>query len=571
MVSFNNESGVPEGSRTPRASAPFFAALPWFLPMRDSLFPALLTNSEMAEADRLTIAGGTPGSVLMEQAGAAVAREAARLLPRHGRLAVCCGPGNNGGDGFVAARLLAAQEFTVELGLLGARDRLRGDAALAAKSWTGNILAVEDLDLDSAGLVIDALFGAGLARDLDGPAKAFVLRLNEWTKRTKKPILSVDVPSGIDGSSGQIRGAAINAAHTVTFFRRKPGHLLLPGRIHCGGTSVADIGIDASVLAGIAPKTFVNCPAVWRERFPIPRVNGHKYSRGHAVVLSGGPAHTGAARLAARGALRAGAGLVTVATPGAALCIHATALTAIMTRVCDNADGLKSLLADRRMNTVVMGPGLGVGENTRTLVRAALNTDGESGALPAVVLDADALTSFADDAFGLAHMIRRRSGGVVLTPHDGEFARLFGHAGQNDRSQWLGLDMLEHVLLSHFDGLHSESKLDRARAAAALSGAVVVLKGADTVVADPEGMATIAEDLPPWLATAGSGDVLAGIAGGLLAQSMPPFEAASAAVWLHGAAARHFGPGLIAEDIPENLPPVLRALFAGGFLQSDSG
>jgi hydroxyethylthiazole kinase-like uncharacterized protein yjeF len=538
--------------------------------MPNSLSPALLTNAEMAEADRLTIGGGTPGSVLMEQAGAAVAREAARLLPRHGHVAVCCGPGNNGGDGFVAARVLGAQEFTVELGLLGARDRLRGDAALAAKSWTGKILAVEELDLDSD-LVIDALFGAGLARDLDGPAKALVLRLNEWTKRTKKPILSVDVPSGIDGSSGQIRSAAIDAARTVTFFRRKPAHLLLPGRIHCGVTVIADIGIEDHVLATISPKTFANCPAVWQQSFPVPRVDGHKYSRGHAVVLSGGPAHTGAARLAARGALRAGAGLVTVATPGAALGAHAAALTAIMTSVCDDADGLTSLLADRRKNALVMGPGLGVGEKTRALVRAALN-DGQSGALPrAVVLDADALTSFEDDALGLAQMIKRRSKGVVLTPHDGEFARLFGHAGRIDQSQWRGLDMSEQVLLSHLDGVHSKSKLDRARAAAALSGAVMVLKGPDTVVADPVGLATIAEDLPPWLATAGSGDVLAGIAGGLLAQTMPPFEAACAAVWLHGAAARHFGPGLIAEDIPENLPPVLRALFADGFLQGDSG
>jgi ADP-dependent NAD(P)H-hydrate dehydratase / NAD(P)H-hydrate epimerase len=540
--------------------------------MPDSLSSALLlTNSEMAEADRLTIAGGTPGSVLMEQAGAAVARETARLVPRHGRVAVFGGPGNNGGDGFVAARVLAAQKFTVELGLLGARDRVRGDAAVAAKSWTGQILAVEELDLDSADLVIDALFGAGLARDLDGSAKALVLRLNEWTKRTKKPILSVDVPSGIDGSSGQIRGAAVNAARTITFFRRKPGHLLLPGRIHCGGTVIADIGIGDHVLATISPKAYANYPAVWQQTFPIPRIDGHKYSRGHAVVLSGGPAHTGAARLAARGALRAGAGLVTVATPGAALSIHAAALTAIMTRVCDNPDGLTSLLADRRKNALVMGPGLGVGEKTRALVRAALN-DGATGALPrAVVLDADALTSFEDDALGLAQMIRRRSKGVVLTPHDGEFARLFGHAGRIDQSQWRGLDMPEQVLLSHLDGLHSKSKLDRARAAAALSGAVMVLKGPDTVVADPEGLATIAEDLPPWLATAGSGDVLAGIAGGLLAQTMPPFEAASAAVWLHGAAARHFGPGLVAEDIPENLPPVLRALFADGFLQGDSG
>ncbi|MGH6842588.1 MAG: NAD(P)H-hydrate epimerase, partial [Methylocella sp.] len=199
----------------------------------------LLTNAEMAEADRLTIAGGTQGFALMEQAGAAVAAEAARLVPRHSRIAVFCGPGNNGGDGFVAARLLARQEFTVVLGLLGAPGRLQGDAALAAKSWTGEILAVEDLDLESAVLAIDALFGAGLARDLDGPARAVVLRLNEWTKRTKKPILAVDVPSGIDGSSGQFHGAAINAARTVTFFRRKPAHLLLPGRIHCGSTAIA--------------------------------------------------------------------------------------------------------------------------------------------------------------------------------------------------------------------------------------------------------------------------------------------------------------------------------------------
>ncbi|MGH6839542.1 MAG: NAD(P)H-hydrate epimerase, partial [Methylocella sp.] len=382
----------------------------WFLRMPpNTSHRELLTNAEMAEADRLTIAGGTPGSVLMEQAGAAVAKEATRLVPRDSRIAIFCGPGNNGGDGFVAARLLAAQDFSVELGLLGARDRLRGDAALAAKSWTGKILAVEDVGLETADLAIDALFGAGLARDLDGSAKALVLRLNEWTDGTKKPILAVDVPSGIDGSSGQIHGAAIYAASTITFFRRKPGHLLLPGRIHCRGTVVADIGIESRVLATIAPKTFANCPALWQKTFPVPRVNGHKYSRGHAVVLSGGPAQTGAARLAARGALRAGAGLVTIATPRAALSAHAAALTAIMTRVCDTADDLAGLLADRRKNTLVMGPGLGMGEKTRALVWAALSPDGKSGASsPAVVLDADALTSFEDDAYGLAQMIRRR-------------------------------------------------------------------------------------------------------------------------------------------------------------------
>jgi len=528
----------------------------------------LLTNSEMGEADRLTIAGGIPGSALMEQAGAAVAHEAAGLAPPYGRIAVFCGPGNNGGDGFTAARLLKEQGFAIELGFLGALDQLRGDAAAAASRFKGDVLTIEAIDLETANLAIDALFGAGLARDLDGPAKATVVRLNEWTERTRRPILAVDVPSGIDGTSGQIRGVAIKAARTITFFRRKPGHLLLPGRSRCGRTLVAEIGIDADVLAAIAPRTFVNGPALWSRNFPVPRVDGHKYTRGHAVVASGGAAFTGAAKLAARGALRAGAGLVTVATPREALSAHAAALTAIMTRVCDGPDDLAALLADHRKNVLVMGPGLGIGENTKALTRTALAPAAGAGEQRrAVVLDADALTSFAENASSLARLIRSSGKHVVLTPHDGEFARLFGRS--ENESPWQDLFPEDAALPSLVASLQSESKLERARAAAALSGAVVILKGADTVVAHPEGFASIAEDLPPWLATAGSGDVLAGIVGGLLAQAMPPFEGACAAAWLHGAAARHFGPGLIAEDIPESLPAVLQVLFAEGFLKAD--
>jgi ADP-dependent NAD(P)H-hydrate dehydratase / NAD(P)H-hydrate epimerase len=539
--------------------------------MSDLLSSTLLSNREMAEADRQTIGGGTPGSALMEHAGAAVAKAAAELLPPHGRAGIFCGPGNNGGDGFVAGRVLAEQGFDVELALLGSAERLHGDAAQAAKSWTGKILLMEELALESCDLVIDALFGSGLARDLDGQAKALILALNEWSQRIKKPILAVDIPSGIDGTTGQVRGAAIKAARTVTFFRRKPGHLLLPGRAHCGVTTTADIGIPDSVLATISPKTFVNGPAVWAYHFPVPRAEGHKYSRGHVVVLSGGAAYTGAARLAARGALRAGAGLVTIATPGEALAVNASALTAIMTRVCDDPCGLTKLLADKRKNEVVLGPGLGVGEKTRAFVRAALEADPESTApRRAVVLDADALTSFEGNLYGFAELIRRSRKSVVLTPHNGEFTRLFGRRGRNGDSRWGSLLPVEQQLPALFEALHSASKLERARAAATLSGAVVLLKGADTVVANPDGLATVAEDLPPWLATAGAGDVLAGIVGGLLAQNMPPFEAASAAVWLHGAAARHFGPGLIAEDISENIPPVLQSLFAEGHLQRDS-
>jgi hydroxyethylthiazole kinase-like uncharacterized protein yjeF len=533
------------------------------------LSSVLLTNSEMAEADRLTVAGGTPGSLLMDHAGAAVTRVAAELAPRHGRVGVFCGPGNNGGDGFVAARLLAAQGYAVKVALLGIADHLRGDAAHAANCWFDKILKVEELDLDDTDVVIDALFGAGLARDLDGRAKALVLALNEWAQRTNRPIVAVDVPSGIDGTTGQIRGVAVRARRTITFFRRKPGHLLLPGRIHCGETTVADIGIPDSVLTTISPKTFINDRSVWQRRFSVPRVDGHKYMRGHALVLSGGLAYTGAARLAARGALRAGAGLVTMATPREALSTHASALTAIMTRVCDGPGDLSDLLADTRKNALVLGPGLGVGENTRALVRVALNTDQESAApRRAVVLDADALTSFEGDLYELAELIRQSRKDVVLTPHDGEFARLFGNAGRSDENQLANLVPVDQDVLALCTMLRSASKLDRARAAAALSGAVMILKGPDTVVATPEGFATIAEDLPPWLATAGSGDVLAGIVSGLIAQGMPPFDAASAGVWLHGAVARHFGPGLIAEDITENLPPVLRALFSDGSLQS---
>jgi hydroxyethylthiazole kinase-like uncharacterized protein yjeF len=523
--------------------------------------PELLTNAEMAEADRLTIAQGTPGYELMEHAGAAVALEASRLAPRHGRVAVLCGPGNNGGDGFVAARLLKQRGFFVELGLLCRLDALRGDAAAAAKAWDGAVLTLESVPLDTADLAIDALFGAGLARDLDGPARAAVERLNQWARERGKPILAIDVPSGIDGTSGQVRGVAVNAGRTITFFRRKPGHLLLPGRVHCHETTVADIGIPPSVLSAIRPKTLANGPQVWGDGYPVPRIDGHKYSRGHALVLSGGLAHTGAARLAARGALRAGAGLVTVATPMEALSGHAAALTAIMTTICDSAHELRAILEDRRKNAVVLGPGLGVGAATRTLVLEALRADDAAKAPRAVVLDADALSSFKGEASSLARAIRASRAPVVLTPHEGEFARLFGEISVDDEGQWLEIEPDQLALHARLAALRSASKLARTQAAASLSGAVVLLKGPDTVVADPDGRATIDDSSPPWLATAGSGDVLAGMIAGLCAQSMPHFQAATAAVWLHGAAARQFGPGLIAEDIPESLPPVLRALF----------
>jgi hydroxyethylthiazole kinase-like uncharacterized protein yjeF len=495
----------------------------------------ILSTAEMAEADRLAIAGGVqpgiPGIELMESAGTAVAEAVARCQSSCCRVAVVAGPGNNGGDGFVAARLLAGRGYKVQVLLVGEAAKLKGDAALAAKKWRGPVLAAEPGAIAGADIVIDALFGAGLDRPVEGLAHAMIEAMNAQPA----PVIAVDLPSGINGTSGAVMGAAVKAQATVTFFRKKPAHLLIPGRLHCGEISVADIGIPHNVLARIAPRTFENVPSLWRAHFPVPRHDGHKYDRGHAVVVSGPSWSTGAARLAARGALRAGAGLVTIASPREALAVNATTNLAVMVRPVDGALELTDLLADRRFNALALGPGLGVNAATTELVLAALA--GER----AVVLDADAMTSFAEAPQRLAEALRRRSRHTtILTPHEGEFARFFGHLDERAKTG---------------------SKLERARLAAAITGATVLIKGADTVVAAPDGRAAIAANAPAFLATAGAGDVLTGIATGLLAQRMPAFEAASAAVWLHGEAAALFGPGLIAEDLPETLPRVYRALL----------
>ena len=352
----------------------------------------------MADADRLAIEGGVPGLTLMENAGRAVAEEVSRRFPDAGLVAVLCGPGNNGGDGFVAARHLRERGYALRLGLAGEVSRLPADAAIMAKSWAGEIEPLAPALLAGADVVVDALFGAGLARPIEGELG----RLIEAVNASGIPVIAVDVPSGIDGTTGAVRGVAIRATATVTFFRLKPGHLLLPGRTHCGETILADIGIPDRVLETIKPRTFANEPGLWLPHFPWPKPEGHKYGRGHAVVVSGPAASTGAARLGARGALRAGAGLVTVASPKDALAINAAQLTAIMVRLCDDADELTTLLADERKNAVMLGPGAGVGEHTRAMALAALRSKA------AVVLDADALTSFADDPGTLFAAIRGR-------------------------------------------------------------------------------------------------------------------------------------------------------------------
>ena len=490
----------------------------------------VLTTAEMERADRLSIAAGTPGFSLMLSAGQAVA-EAAMELVAAGPIVVMAGRGNNGGDGFVAAAELVARGREVSVILLCERDSLQGDAASAARGWKHPVLPFNPQALGRPALIIDALFGAGL----DRPVKGDPYEMIEAINANGAPVLSVDLPSGINGNSGAVMGIAIRATETVTFFRQKPAHLLLPGRVQCGRVRVADIGIDPRVLDEIAPRTFENVPELWHGAFPVPRIDGHKYARGHALVVSGDIAATGAARMSASGALRAGAGLVTLASPRDALAINASALTAVMVRPIDTVMEFGALLTDNRLNACVIGPGAGVGARTCDLVLTALSVQRH------LVLDADALTSFADAPERLFEAIKSSPNPqVVLTPHEGEFPRLFSDISN------------KHPF---------RSKLERVRSAAERSGAVVLLKGPDTVVASPDGRAAIAANAPPWLATAGAGDVLAGMIAGLLAQNVPAFEAACIGVWMHGEAAHEAGPGLIAEDLSETLPAVFRRLY----------
>jgi ADP-dependent NAD(P)H-hydrate dehydratase / NAD(P)H-hydrate epimerase len=497
---------------------------------------AVLSVAEMARADAAAIQAGTPGEALMAAAGAAVADEVLRRAPS-GAVAVLCGPGNNGGDGFVAARLLRERGRQVRVALSGERARLKGDAAVHAQRWTGPVEPLATAALEGAEIIVDALFGAGLARPLDGAVREVVAAINARSL----PCIAVDVPSGVFGDTGQVLGGDAGVAPrcqaTVTFFRRKPAHLLSPGRSLCGDVTVAQIGIAPEVLAAIAPRCHENAPALWQKRFPWPTPEGHKYRRGHAVVVGGGTM-TGAGRLAARAAARVGAGLVTIAGPSAALPVYALAGHAMILARLDDAQDFSRLMDDPRRNAVLLGPGAGADQPTRLRVIAALSAGKRC------VIDADALTVFADDPEHLCRAVRRTGGegaNVLLTPHDGEFARLFPDLAK----------------------AHADDKLARTRAAAARSGATVLLKGHDTVIAAPDGRAAINANAPPDLATAGAGDVLAGLAVGLLAQGLEAFDAAGAAVWLHGEAAQSFGPGLIADDLTECLPAALRKLKTG--------
>ena len=475
----------------------------------------ILTVAEMSAADAAAIAAGTPGLVLMRRAGEAVAAEIiARFSPR--ATAVLCGPGNNGGDGYVVARVLKAAGWDVWVEALAAPAT--DDAKAAAAEWTGQTTALAAQNRE-AELFVDALFGAGLARPLTGEAA----RLARASERMPERFVAIDMPSGLAGDLAAPGGDAFRAALTVTFHRRKIAHTLQPGRARCGDVVVADIGLEDSPA-----QLFENSPDLFGPRMPWPDVNAHKHSRGRLIVVSGEAWSTGAARLAARAGLRAGAGLVTLLSPPDSLRSNASHLEAVMLAPFDSEVELEAAAAN--VDAAIIGPAAGISEETLVNVLALART----GA--ALVIDADALTVFRDDPSELFGALDRDD---VLTPHPGEFERIF-------------------------PGLLAKSpqRITAAREAARRASCVVVLKGPDTVIAAPDGRAAVSLNGSPWLATAGSGDVLAGLIGGLIAQGMESFEAACAAVWIHAEAAAGFGPGLTSEDLPGLTPSVLKRLHA---------
>jgi NAD(P)H-hydrate epimerase len=478
----------------------------------------LFDSQEMADVDRATVRDGRPFGELVATAGLAVAAAVRQYAQPTQRIAVLAGPGNNGADARVAAADLIEGGWSVEV------------YAVAADAAARPIALFDPAPYD---FVVDGLFGAGLSRPLDGKVADAVNRLND----SRVPVLSIDIPSGVSADSGAVLGVAVEADACITFERRKPGHLLLPGRALCGAVHVASIGLtDAALDEAVErrPSLFANEPPLWLSQLARPASSGHKFDRGHATVFSGGATQTGAARLSATAALRAGAGLVTLASPPSAVFVNAAHLTAVMLKSCGGEGDVDALLQDSRRNTFVLGPGFGIGSRARSFASLILR-EGRR-----LVLDADGITSFADEPDRLFELARASGDPkLVLTPHEGEFARLFPDLAK----------------------LGDLPKPERARRAAVRSGAVVVMKGADTVIASPDGRAAINATGTPWLATAGSGDVLSGIVAAQLAQGVSIFDAACAGVWIHGRAAEHFGPGLIAEDLPGLIPRVLAELF----------
>jgi ADP-dependent NAD(P)H-hydrate dehydratase / NAD(P)H-hydrate epimerase len=477
----------------------------------------------MRAAERAAFRSGLPSYSTMEKAGAAVAAEILKRKKK-GRALILIGPGNNGGDGWVIARLLKARGWRIAAAALAPPAKLKGDALRAYQNFGGR---AERFPASRRGfdVIVDALFGTGLMRPVSGKAAKWINAAN----RAKAFKVAVDISSGISSDTGNALGAAFNADLTVTFFRKKRGHVLADGLARSGRVVTAAIGIPDQTLKAQDVRVFENAPALWRKKLPRPPKAAHKHRRGHTLVFGGPAPMSGAGRLAGYAALRIGSGLVTTLVPKAALAVYARHQLALMAKGYETAAEAAAAVGSKNFNALVIGPGNGVGEGTRHNVLAALKTK------KAIVCDADALTSFKENPRRLFRALHRKA---VLTPHAGEFARLFPD--------------LDPPL----------DKIEATRLAAKRAGCIVLLKGADTVIASPKGTAVVNVHATPYLATAGAGDVLAGVIAGLMAQGMRAFEAACAGAWLQGEAALRRGPGLISEDLLKGLPGALKKVVS---------
>lgn len=477
----------------------------------------ILTNEQMAAADRLMVVRGTPGFALMRRAGQGAAA-IIKTLYKPQAVTVLCGPGNNGGDGYVVARELKDAGFGVNVWSLADPERLKGDARQAFEMWKRPLCADPSL---STGLIIDAVFGTGFNKKLEEP----LVSIFKKVKNLNFNVVAIDIPSGLNGATGVADPAVLPARHTITFARKKAGHCLMPGRALCGKIHIVDIGIPEEIIREAGFTAQDNHPDLWKARFPHRKADDHKYDHGHAVIV-GAAKMTGATRLAAEACARIGAGLTTViAPPGTGEIYRRTLAPHVI--VEDRRNGLSAHLSDDRRNVCLIGPGAGR-DNADVLQKDVFDT---LQTKKMAVLDADALNCFENSREKFYNLLNKN---YILTPHEGEFSRLFPDI--------------------------KGSKIDRAQTAADRTGAAVVLKGPDTVIAAPGQKPFINTNAPPWLATAGSGDVLAGMITGLAAQGMEPFDAACAAVWIHGKAARLFGEGLTAPDITSKIPVVLREI-----------
>ncbi len=487
----------------------------------------LLDAEQSRDIDQFTINQGTSGASLMEAAGSSLASTLTSYigtpLEAGGAVIILCGQGNNGGDGFVAARHLDELGYPVSLRCTVLPSELKGDAKKAAGKWSGEVEPISTKGFKDAAAIVDCLFGTGLSRPLEGEMASLARAIN----KSDAFVISADLPSGLCAKTGKPLGECVEADATVTFGFKKPGQVIVPGRYFCGGNAnvhIADIGLNGEGLSSIAATTFENLPTLWGRQFPFSGPQTHKYGRGHMLVLGGKEPTLGASRLASLAGLRVGAGLVTLAAPTETYAVQASALMDVMVRRFDSAFGFMGIVNDPRIKSVLVGPGAGRGEKTFDLVKQV------GAKKKSLVLDADALASLVDRVDIIKEL---KSPEVVLTPHEGEFAKLFPE-----------LD-------------YRVDRLEAAKKAAAMTGAVVVLKGVSTVVASPDGRASISSNAPSWLSVGGTGDVLSGMICGLITQGMSAFEAASAGVWLHGEAGMVAGKGLIASDLLAVIPKVL--------------